>query len=346
MANAVKRNKLSSLQLLRAIAVMMVVCLHGYNILLKYNNISIPTFKLLEYGAYGVDIFFVLSGFIIFYIHSKDIGNNQKLGKFLYKRTVRIIPIYWILTVVFIVLTKFNHSLFSIFMSLFLIPEKSQPIIGVAWSLRHEMFFYLMFSLLILNKKVFLPLFYVWTIGIFFFSVVPVINIANPWLNVIFSSINLEFIFGCLIAYFHLNNKTDKSKLVIIGLILVALSMVIQVSGFSINRVITWGIPTAILILGLVGLETKKDIIIPKFLVFLGDASYSIYLVHIIVILIIDKVVNFESYSSNLAVVMLIISILTATIGGAVFHVVVEKTLMNFFRKHQTRNKVVFKRSA
>jgi peptidoglycan/LPS O-acetylase OafA/YrhL len=143
-----------TIQILRAIAALGVVYTHCA---------SEGGFNIKNTGAWGVDIFFILSGFIIAYIVSKD------TSQFVIKRICRVVPLYYIATflVIFVVLlfpslihgTKI--TLEKIIKSLSFIPYKDElkenlPILGQGWTLRFEMFFYMTMALCLLiikNKK-------------------------------------------------------------------------------------------------------------------------------------------------------------------------------------------------
>jgi peptidoglycan/LPS O-acetylase OafA/YrhL len=144
---------IKSIQILRAIAALGVV----------YTHCATGGFNIKNTGAWGVDIFFIISGFIIAYIVSKDTKN------FMIKRIFRVVPLYFIATfLVIIVAVIFPDLVHStrisserIIKSLFFIPYKDEfkesvPILGQGWTLRFEMFFYLTMAIcifLVKNKK-------------------------------------------------------------------------------------------------------------------------------------------------------------------------------------------------
>ncbi len=138
--------ELQSIQALRAIAATSVILVH------------IP---FIGKGAFGVDIFFVISGFIICYISSLNSDD------FLLKRVFRIVPLYWLGTFgVFLLalvvpawLNATTANLTDLAKSLFLIPYKREdggtfPMLFLGWTLEYEMFFYFAFGLaLVFFKK-------------------------------------------------------------------------------------------------------------------------------------------------------------------------------------------------
>lgn len=134
-------SKIQSLQILRALAATSVVYLHiGCE----------PWF-----GGFGVDIFFVLSGFVMCYI--TDSGESGK--EFFLRRIARIVPLYWALTLITFVIAWLKPTLFNsttadlgnLFKSLLFIPYVKEngsisPIIPVGWTLNYEVYFYLLIS--------------------------------------------------------------------------------------------------------------------------------------------------------------------------------------------------------
>src|SRR4028118_1001480 len=162
--------KLKLLQLYRGIGALLVVMFHLNEISTGILN-QVTFFNLFQAGWSGVDYFFVLSGFIMVYVHRSAIGKKDQLKSFLVKRAVRIYPIYWIITLtvwcLFLVIPVFANnqdlSLGNVIVSLLLIPQKDQPILEVGWTLIYELNFYLLFSIAIrLKPKHSVPLLSAW----------------------------------------------------------------------------------------------------------------------------------------------------------------------------------------
>src|SRR4028119_3314 len=139
--------KLNLLQVYRGIAAVLVVLFHLND--MTQDRLKQDTFfNLFEAGWSGVDYFFVLSGFIMVYVHRSAIGKKDQLKSFLVKRAVRIYPIYWIITLtvwcLFLVIPDFANnqdlSLGNVIVSLLLIPQKDQFILEVGWTLTYEIY--------------------------------------------------------------------------------------------------------------------------------------------------------------------------------------------------------------
>ena len=158
-------SKIDSLQAIRGFAAIGVLMFHGTEMIhtklgyLPMNNLSIVGFS-------GVDVFFVLSGFIILYT---SFGKTS-ISNFIKKRIIRIYPIYWVVTVLLISLYFISPSpdqahkgdLGVILGSLSLFPQEHY-VVGVAWTLTYEVIFYLVFAVSYFKSpKVFYYTFFSW----------------------------------------------------------------------------------------------------------------------------------------------------------------------------------------
>lgn len=325
--------KFNTLQLLRGLAAISIVFSHGLinTDMFKYVNIIANT---------GVDLFFVLSGFILFFVHHREIGVKSKLKHFLIKRFFRIFPIYWIITGIYMVLVipfGYSFSFEYIFKSLFLLPQQPMPIVGVAWTLEYEILLYILFSLIILNRKMFFPVLLIWSFIIVLFMS-PSIQVNSLIVSRISNPINFDFLFGCGIAMLVKKNKLDykwvPKAAIQIGILGIFSSLMITYLGlWKVHRVITWGLPSALLIFGLVKLEIIQKLRVPKIFIYLGNASYSIYLTHLISLLIFSKFVEKIGLLFNLVNLNMfyITSCILAVLVGCFFHAFIEKPLMNYF---------------
>ncbi|WP_445242951.1 acyltransferase family protein [Microcoleus sp. N3A4] len=162
--------KINLLQVDRGIGALLVVLFHLNQMSIERLN-KVSLFNLFEAGWSGVDYFFVLSGFIMVYVHRTAIGKPDQFKSFLIKRTLTIYPINWIITlavlVFFLVIPGFANnkdlSISHIFVSLLLLPQNDKPILDFGWTLIYELFFYVLFSLAIWFKpKYFVPLLSTW----------------------------------------------------------------------------------------------------------------------------------------------------------------------------------------
>ena len=145
-------SQLRTIQVARGVAANLVVFSHLFFVESKYMIGGVlPPFTL--YGISGVDLFFVLSGFIMVAVAGRDIGPIE----FLWRRATRIYPTYWlvslaVLAVAIVAPTIVNSSIqvpISLWRSFLLIPDRTLPLLAVGWTLVHEMYFYLVFAIIL-----------------------------------------------------------------------------------------------------------------------------------------------------------------------------------------------------
>lgn len=342
------KKQFNLLQVYRGFAALLVVLSHGENIINRELHQD-SLLNMFTFGWVGVDFFFVLSGFIIFYVHQSDIGQVKKFKPFIIKRFLRIYLIYWIVLLVKIFATYSNqYKLSEIFKAILLIPMLESDFIGVSWTLSYEILFYLVFSALILKPKLSIPIIIAWIIGISLnFTNIIQLPQENFLLQFFFSNHNLEFVFGCLAAYLISKYNIYQGMLIMcISLFLLTVSVIntthLAGSTYDISRIIAYGIPFTMLIIASVSIEQSKSINIPYILIYLGDASYSIYLTHGFFMSNVSKIIqkyiekfNFISLGSSIFIdYIIVLIILGVTIGcGCIIHSYVEKPLNIFFRK-------------
>ena len=343
--------RLNLIQVFRGVAAVLVVLAHT-DLIYNQNLNKDFLFKIFTFGGSGVDFFFVLSGFIMFYVHQKDIGHKDRLGTFLFKRFTRIYPLYWVIltskifaSFIFYYSSDTNDRGIGEFIKAFLLFPQDREILsssflGVSWTLTFEVFFYLLFGLLVwLKPKFSFPIIGAWLLGVFF-HFIGVIKFPqeNVILQFIFSDYNLEFVLGCLAAYVLLNRKIHNPKpLIYLGLFLYTLSAINYFYKFlPVSSVLTFGIACTLLVLGASSLELKKVINVPNILLFLGNASYSIYLAHGFFINQMTKILN--KLQLDIFQNLLVLNILGFIIGiiaiicGCIVYSYIEKPLLTFFK--------------
>ncbi|NEO43864.1 MAG: acyltransferase [Moorea sp. SIO4A3] len=289
-----KSKQLKLIQVFRGIAALLVVLVHGD--LIFHQNLNRDfLFDIFAFGGSGVDFFFVLSGFIIFYVHQKDIQKPKKIKSFLAKRFIRIYPIYWIVltgkimaSFLFSYSITYQRSFGEIIKAFLLFPQDrellSSSFIGVSWTLTFELFFYILFSFLIWVKpKILIPSITVWILAtlLSFFGFISFPE-DNATIQIVFNELNLQFILGCLAAYLLSRHKINHGLyLICVGCFLYTLSAINTNYGLvNVSDVIGFGIPSTLLIIGSVSLELSKNVEVNPLLILLGNASYSIYLIH------------------------------------------------------------------
>lgn len=343
-----KNTKLPSIQSFRGIAALLVVAFHltvRSNELLKQNLLA----GLFSFGSAGVDFFFVLSGFVIFYVHRYDTGNSRKLKNFLLKRFVRIYPIYFLLTLLIIpvYLAGYGHSYKSnidiILKSFLLYPQSNgiYPILNVGWTLSYEVLFYLFSSLAILLKpqltRIIFALWILTIITVYIARISSLFVPDNTLINFIFNIRNLEFILGSLAAYLVQKQQFRHSSCMLMLGILSFLLFGMNDAIFNFVRVepvIAYGIPSALIIIGAASRDLINSPKVPRIFLYFGDASYSIYLTHFVAMTALMSLalklhlISFMGYPLTVA----IITVMTLILGCLVFQYI-ENPLLAFLRK-------------
>jgi exopolysaccharide production protein ExoZ len=292
-AQGYMRQTVHSIQFLRFVAAALVVFFHA-NVAFKISYpwaVSDKFDYFASFGASGVHIFFVISGFVMFYTSFRKQNSEFSSTAFLLRRIIRIYPIYILYALCSLFLYQTlgqGHQLTvgQIISSLLLIPGYSGYLIGPGWTLSYEVYFYLCFALVMtLNPTRGLAALTL----LFLISIVAgfAIDIDEPIFRVITNSLLLEFVMGAWIAYYLLSGAKIHSAVA-------KVMIVVGVGGFSIGflagysrlpSTVVWGIPSALLVGGLVFREFGgHSLKLIEKISFLGDSSYSLYLLHVMLI--------------------------------------------------------------
>jgi peptidoglycan/LPS O-acetylase OafA/YrhL len=348
MQKPTKHQKLNLLQVFRGIAAVLVILAHCD--LIFNQNFQKDFFgKIFNFGGSGVDFFFVLSGFIILYIHQSDIGNRSKLKSFFIKRVTRIYPIYWVVLTLKLSASLFfaydtdtsQRNILEIFKAFILFPQSreilSSSFLGVSWTLSYEVFFYIIFGLLIgLKPKLCFPIVSIWLL-LTFTHFIGIFDLPKDslMLNFIFDEHNLEFFLGCVAAYIVSKHKIPQEMtLICLGAFLYTLGAInYYYKVVEISPVISFGIPSMLLVIGSTSLEKRKHVHVKEIYIYIGNASYSIYLMHGFVINNITKVIlklapDITQNILLLNMLGLIIAVISLIFGCAIYSYI-EKPLLS-----------------
>ncbi|HEY0190121.1 MAG TPA: acyltransferase [Kofleriaceae bacterium] len=340
---------LYNLHLLRVIAALGVVYFH---------TTSTAGLNLdWDIGSRGVDIFFVISGFIIAYI------GTSKPDQFLIRRLIRVVPFYWAATLCVFAMVVVSPASFRsatasishLISSLVFVPhtnpvtQEMHPTLELGWSLNFEMFFYFLFAIGLAISPRRAPLVVVaWLVGF----VVAVHTFAgnNEVINFYARPIVLEFCFGIGVFYLLDWCSTHKAQLTQLpglrGLLVITLIASLLVIGVgeehyreTVPRYLIAGVPSfflvasALLLEKLYGLATKN-----KLIYLLGESSYIVYLIHpYVVFTVLRKGLHHPELMSTPMLAAVIVGLLVLTSGLAVaIHTWFEKPAMAFLRARLT----------
>ncbi|MCJ1960827.1 acyltransferase family protein [Novosphingobium mangrovi (ex Hu et al. 2023)] len=333
MASVPPPIKLDTLQAGRGIAALLVVIFHlNESILAKEKYLGHELLRIFRGGSSGVEFFFVLSGFLMMWLYHKRLGDTQFVRTFLSRRFARIYPIYWLILTavvpVYFIIPSFGEgyetNLVDIVASYTLFPIENHPILGVAWTLRHEVFFYLMFAALIAFPRYMKWGFLVWGLVSFAANFLD----ADPF---IISRWNVIFLIGVLAALYCRGNVAYPRLWAIAGVVGFAAGIYMRGYELASGEVTTivFGLASAAILIGFVSLEHKGHVEVSPWLVKLGDTSYSLYLVHFPVLSLLAKVFfSLEFASAVPDVLVAVIFVLAAVVAGAMTHYLVERRLV------------------
>ena len=328
-----------SIQYLRGIASLLVLLEHIAWKGAQHLNHPLDWFHI---GGGGVDIFFIISGFIMAFTTSGKYGALGKVFAFMKKRFLRILPLYWLLTIValivFMILPDWVNTSggkTNIPFSFLLIPSDGKFLLQNGWTLSIEFYFYFLFAFgLIFRESIgrivtFFILMSLFIIGLF----------AEPeglYTNFLANPVLIEFVVGILIFYFY---RRQFNIPIIIPCIMITVSIFLFVELNSHNgvftrwRVVDFGIPSFLLCFGVVLLE--KQIVKKKFkaLQNLGDSSYSLYLVHPFVLSACALVINkFELTNRIPSFFIIFIWIFLSIFSGYLCYLFVENKMAKIIR--------------
>jgi peptidoglycan/LPS O-acetylase OafA/YrhL len=283
-----KSGSIVSIQLLRAAAALSVLLFHlGGSLETAF---GVADRNYFEWGANGVDLFFVISGFIMCYTTRRDFSP----GRFFAKRVARVIPLYYALTIAVFavaltapsVLNSTTANFANLAKSLAFIPYVKenglvQPVLFVGWTLNYEMFFYAIFALALLAGR--------WRVyvtgGLIAATVIAGLVYTGDLVPVRFftSSLVLEFYWGCLVYVLY---ERGSQLVRFAGFLwpLGAAALIFQpFESFGAPQAIHQGLPAALVLAGCLALPASDGPVM-RWFSRLGDASYSIYLFHAFVV--------------------------------------------------------------
>jgi exopolysaccharide production protein ExoZ len=300
--------RLESLQVGRAAAVLSVLVFHITGLSVEYQRGCFygPWTQVLRAG---VDVFFVISGVVMVVTTCNRLEQPGTGKRFLIHRISRIYPPYLFLTAILTIywiaepdaVINSHSGGVDLFISYTLWPSvKHLPLVPVGWSLSFEMMFYLVFFCIVVcvTKAWFPRALILWSLAIVAGCAAIALDSSGtmvrafPRVTFLFSPYVLEFVAGCFIGLAFLKGKFVAGRpIVIVAAALFTLeAAVFQAINFDGNsdvilRVLLFGPPAALLVYGLLAWEAETGTLkLPRWVIRCGDMSYSIYLVHILVI--------------------------------------------------------------
>ncbi len=331
------------IQILRAVAALMVVTHHATIMLAQRNHLAIPTWIN---GESGVDLFFVISGFVMTISAVPLRESSHPARTFLARRIERVVPMYWLITtfkVVALILVPvlgFNamgtpeHVISSYLFFPSYNPEHAlEPVVVVGWTLNFEMAFYFLFALpLAIRAK---P---VWVIA------PPIVALA-AWrlirgpegpvaLEFFESTLPLEFLYGVLLGL-ALPYVRRLPWLAGLAALLAGFAPLLlwRDPGLSPWRGLLWGLPALAVVAGALVMESHWGRRSPRWMLELGDASYSVYLAHTFSLPAVGLLLSqFRGAWAQTVMIALPFAVLLSTAAGELAYRAVERPLTQWFK--------------
>lgn len=347
------RNNIYGIQYLRGFAAIIVVFNHLWS---EHGGVISKNLGFDIIGGFGVDVFFVISGFIMAYTLSDYNKENRKeIGiRFIKKRLIRIYPLHILAMIPMLaiyiatsIIKGGQISIYSIIGNFLLIPDVTSShsyhmINPVEWTLVYEMIFYFTLSITICfskNKKT----------GLITYSAITTLIVVGintlgfngdrlQWVNlryIIGDTLFIDFIFGFIIYYLLLKLRfsVNFSKVTMLILLLSVTGVSIHLARLGLPRLYSFGVPAFLLVL-LFSLSSTINQWKSDWLLFAGSASYAIYLTHPIYIRL-YKVIRIlaPSIGDNNDIVCMFISLLALSTGFIV-HKYIERWIGNQLKEN------------
>jgi peptidoglycan/LPS O-acetylase OafA/YrhL len=333
----------------RGLAAVAVVGFHT-NIILKqpeYGGQDIFGW-LSSLGWLGVNFFFILSGFIIFFAHSKDIGRPEQLPNYLWRRFSRVYPAYWILLTLFIAAAAagLGHPDFSWetghFVTAYsLVQTVDMPTLPlkVAWTLLFEVKFYLLFAILLISRRWGMILMVGWALAILlrncfqplpdWGNLLPDFGLLNIW--------NIYFVIGMVTAWLYRRLPDGYATLLVAAGSALLLGLSYNLPDMKATTLdpllmILLGLGLAMFLLGVALAERRYAYRIPSWMLSLGNASYSIYLIHSAVISMFAGIYYRRLFDTLPDYAAYLIAFSASIAAGTVFHLLAERPMLQWAR--------------
>jgi peptidoglycan/LPS O-acetylase OafA/YrhL len=299
-------------------------------------------------GSFGVDIFFIISGFVMAMV----VSNGETPILFAINRISRIIPIYWILTtcLLFLAIVKpdllnsTTSNIYNYLKSIFFIPYFKEngtlhPMLAVGWTLNYEVLFYTsIWASLVINRGYFMQLTCLIIIALFSLSIA--YNHNSVVAAFFGNTLLFEFIMGFLVYIIYSMIKDDiyyAHILFSLSISVLAFMIYYENTGYYMERLLAFGVPSFFFVLFFISSETlfmaaNKNTI--NLFTRIGDASYATYLSHYYVVESIRKILYLKYNLINpYSIIGIIFIITTALIVGHFIYIYIDKPFSKYFKR-------------
>ena len=293
------KERMIALELVRGIAALLVVFDHSLLTSIgKMGSLSINVSLAGNLGALGVYVFFVISGMVMVESHGADFGRSHPWRDFMAKRITRIVPLYWVCTLIYFAkesLTGNPRGFTNLLLSLFFIPHQEtgdlygRPVLGLGWTLEYEMAFYLLFAVaLMFSKRVGISL----IAGIILASVLAeaygLLGRQNP-AAFLAKPIILMFPCGIAIGLWRQSSRmrlglTDQRS-ILFAMVLIFLGIIFAAQGTENEAAVPLALTAATIVAGCsLEVDKRSSAWLLKIVLAFGGSTYAIYLTHAFII--------------------------------------------------------------
>ena len=345
------QRRLDNIQALRGVAAFSVMLAHLFQIEKKYSAAPVLP-EAFNFGMAGVDLFFLISGFIMIYISQKLGAGLTSARQFIFARITRIYPLYWTVSFVLLILYFIRPDMVfgssqdpNLVKSFFLWPDTAPPLLNLGWTLIHEMGFYLVFALLLCLPSRLRPLGLLSWGSLVGLGIWQGWNLVGPMADLFFHPLTYEFLIGAAVGYLYLYSpKIPAWTFLLLGVFLTLLSMSLwDATAFQLfendwARILYLSIPLGLVLIGALYLE-RHGRNAPHWLIKLGDWSYSLYLTHVLSLSLIGRIwAGFTPTSLGVNLTVLILMLLFAVLVSGLTYKLIEQPLLKAFRNKRQPN--------
>lgn len=370
--------RLYGIQGLRGLAVLMVFSVHLYEVERKYSHGPRVFGDWIHLSNFGLDLFFVISGFVLTFLAFGHFAERSYLKSYAYNRVTRVYPTYLLYTLPLVPVYLFKPTLFNatdghqvdLFRTLLLLPDVTLPLIPVAWTLHHELVFYVLFAGVLLFSERLLPRFI--ALGFAGMAVLATFGALIPraeqgaFARIVLNPINFDFLMGMVLAWLiHKGERRAALPCLLLGVAAAvggyfgfyALTGADWIGNYHAHQLLglpagyhalyVFGLPAALVVYGIVALEMEKGWVFGRAIAWIGDASYSIYLTHVMVIVLAGRIwgsVGVPGWPAHLAF-LLATTAIGLGLGTLAYHLF-EKRMTQFFRQHDPARRAKLRAAA
>ncbi|NCO03311.1 MAG: acyltransferase [Alphaproteobacteria bacterium] len=356
-----ERGTLDSIQVMRGFAAVLIVIYHALKETVSLYGLTNFSAGQLEPLIYGIDLFFVISGFIMIYTSPAEF-NASAAKTFMLKRIARIVPLYWffitLLVIAYFILPQqldyLGFNINDVVKTYLFIPYYNgdgilMPFYKVGWTLNYEMYFYALFAFFMLIPKRF------FMIALTIALLVPVFFMRgsaeqNEIIHFISAPIVLNFLSGIWIGFMVKKGIALPTIIKYLGVLVIAASLIWLIFAAQIYAATGLSFPQktfAALTIALIVLPRGAfDMKMPKFAGFLGDSSYSLYLSHSFAIGVLVVCIGQLDLTAHVAPWLFCgLCLFLSISAGSVSFLLIEKPMLRLSKSYILRqNKNLFNR--